>query len=66
VDNVPRDSLKAAAEETCHLIEQNGGIAVPSATNVTNEEQVTAAADRCIELFGRIDVLHNNLGVFDV
>ncbi len=59
------DVNKAAAEETCHLIDQNGGIAEPSATDVTKEEQVASAVDRCIELFGRIDVLHNNVGVFD-
>jgi NAD(P)-dependent dehydrogenase (short-subunit alcohol dehydrogenase family) len=59
------DLNKAAAEETCHLIEQKGGVAEPLATDVTKEEQIMAAVDRCIALFGRIDVLHNNVGIFD-
>jgi len=59
------DLNMAAAEETCQLIAQQGGVAEPMTTNVTNEEQVKTAVNRCIELFGRIDVLHNNVGIFD-
>jgi NAD(P)-dependent dehydrogenase (short-subunit alcohol dehydrogenase family) len=35
------------------------------ATDVANEEQVMAAVDRCIEIFGWTDVRHNNVGIFD-
>jgi NAD(P)-dependent dehydrogenase (short-subunit alcohol dehydrogenase family) len=59
------DLNMAAAEETCRLIEKEGGIAEPLATDVTDEEQVAAAVDRCIQVFGGIDVLHNNVGIFD-
>ena len=56
---------KAAAEETCHLITESGGVAEPMAADVTRAVEVETAVDRCIELFGCIDVLHNNVGIFD-
>lgn len=60
------DRNKKAAEETCHLIHEKGGTAEPIETDVTDEKQVEIAVEHCINLFGRIDVLHNNVGIFDV
>ena len=51
-----------AAEETCRIIAEEGGIAKAHATDVTSNDQVKAMADACMAAFGRIDILHNNVG----
>lgn len=56
------DISRAAAEETCALIEGERGrsmILVADATDATDVKRVVGAA---MERFGRIDVLHNNVG----
>ena len=52
-----------AAEETCEIIRQEGGTCVALQANVTRSDEVSAMADACIREFGRIDILHNNVGV---
>ena len=59
------DLDRKAAEETCRLIREAGGIAEPYVVNVTDKEQVAKAVDYCMAYFGRIDILHNNVGIFD-
>jgi len=51
-----------AAEETVGLIKAAGGEAVALAGDVTREEDVARIVDDTITQFGRIDVLHNNVG----
>jgi NAD(P)-dependent dehydrogenase (short-subunit alcohol dehydrogenase family) len=52
-----------AAEETCAIIKGEGGEAAPFQADVSKAGQVRAMVDACIQRFGRIDVLHNNVGI---
>src|ERR1700745_4361479 len=52
-----------AAQETVDIIEREGGTATAVAVDVAESETVAAMVRRCIELHGRIDVLHNNVGI---
>lgn len=54
-----------SAEETRAMIEQEGGQAMAFAADVTEEAACQACAAACLEATGRIDVLHNNVGVMD-
>jgi NAD(P)-dependent dehydrogenase (short-subunit alcohol dehydrogenase family) len=51
-----------AAEETAGIIAGEGGTAIALVCDVTNSAQVKAAVDRTVATFGRIDILHNNVG----
>ena len=55
-----------AALETKRIIEQEGGICEAVAGNVSLADNVAAMVDACIAAFGRIDVLHNNVGIVEV
>lgn len=57
------DLNKAAAEETVAIIRDEGGTAEAFAGNVTSEDSVKAMVAACIDAFGRVDVLHNNVGI---
>ncbi|MFC6705067.1 SDR family oxidoreductase [Flexivirga alba] len=50
-----------ALEETAALIDPDSCMALP--TDVTEEPAVVTLFDRCVERFGRVDVLFNNAGV---
>jgi NAD(P)-dependent dehydrogenase (short-subunit alcohol dehydrogenase family) len=52
-----------AAEETVALIRAEGGDAVAFRADVTDEGAIRAATDACTGRWGRIDVLHNNVGI---
>jgi NAD(P)-dependent dehydrogenase (short-subunit alcohol dehydrogenase family) len=52
-----------AAVETKRIIEREGGICEAVAGNVSLAEDVAAMFGACIAVFGRIDVLHNNVGI---
>jgi NAD(P)-dependent dehydrogenase (short-subunit alcohol dehydrogenase family) len=56
------DIDQAAAGETCQAITAEGGTALALAADVTDGAAVAAAVARTVEAFGRIDVLHNNVG----
>ena len=58
---VDRDG--ASAEETVRLIKNEGGEAAAFAADVVEEAQVKAAIDDCMARWGRIDILHNNVGI---
>lgn len=45
------------------LIEGEGGEAEAFRADVTVAEQVVGMVERCVARFGRIDILHNNVGV---
>ena len=56
------DRLIASAEETAAMATQ-GGECVPFAADVTKEETLAAAMEVARARWGRIDILHNNVGV---
>ena len=60
------DVVEAAAQETAHVIRSEGGDAVAWRCDVTSEGDVRAAVAACVEQFGRIDVLDNNVGIVEV
>ena len=57
------DLSAEAAEETAAIIRAEGHDAVAIAADVTQLTSVEAAAAQAAEAFGRIDILHNNVGV---
>jgi NAD(P)-dependent dehydrogenase (short-subunit alcohol dehydrogenase family) len=57
------DVNEAAAEETCSLIVQEGGNCMALTADVTNSESVKRAVNATMQQYGRIDILHNNVGV---
>jgi NAD(P)-dependent dehydrogenase (short-subunit alcohol dehydrogenase family) len=57
------DRLMAAAEETASMVVQAGGECAPFAADVTKEETLAAAVGAARARWGRIDILHNNVGV---
>ncbi|NKC04926.1 SDR family NAD(P)-dependent oxidoreductase [Brucella haematophila] len=52
-----------AAEETAAIIRDEGGQAIAIAGNAAVSADVAAAVQACLKAFGRIDVLHNNVGI---
>jgi NAD(P)-dependent dehydrogenase (short-subunit alcohol dehydrogenase family) len=57
------DRNLASAEETVALIAKEGGQAQAVALDVTDDAQCAAAVRGCVERFGRLDVLVNNVGI---
>jgi len=57
------DRDPASAEETVRLIGAEGGEAAAWEADVTDEASVEAAISDCVARWGRVDVLHNNVGV---
>jgi NAD(P)-dependent dehydrogenase (short-subunit alcohol dehydrogenase family) len=53
----------ASAQETCRLIEQAGGVAQASVTDVSSYSSCKAMAGTAMDNWGRIDVLVANAGV---
>ena len=56
------DHRLAAAEETRDIVEGEGGTAIAHEADVTDEAGIAAMVEACIDAFGRIDILHNNVG----
>src|SRR5215471_13963727 len=54
-----------AALETKGIIESEGGICEAVSANVSRADDVAAMISACIAAFGRIDVLHNNVGIVE-
>jgi len=53
----------ASAEETAGMVRKEGGVCVPFAADVTKEATLAAVMAAAREQWGRIDILHNNVGV---
>lgn len=60
------DINPTAAEETRDLIEGEGGVARAFVGDVSRQNEVAEMVQACIESFGRIDILHNNVGIVEV
>ena len=57
------DRHLALAEETAAIIRDEGGEAVAIEADVTDEAAVAAAIEAGVACWGRIDILHNNVGI---
>lgn len=57
---VDRDPV--SAQETADMIRREGGEAWAHAADVTREADVAALVASALERFGRVDILHNNVG----
>lgn len=58
---VDRDA--ASAEETLALCRERGGEGSVFAADITREADCAALVAACVERYGRVDVLHNNVGI---
>jgi len=63
VINYPIDKELESAEKTERVIKENSGNAICLKADVRNAIQVDEMVSKCIEKFGKIDVLVNNAGV---
>jgi NAD(P)-dependent dehydrogenase (short-subunit alcohol dehydrogenase family) len=52
-----------SAEETAAAVAKAGGTCVAFAADVTKEATLKAAVDEAVKLWGRVDILHNNVGL---
>jgi NAD(P)-dependent dehydrogenase (short-subunit alcohol dehydrogenase family) len=57
------DRYLESAEETAALARAEGGEAQAVAAEVTDEAAVRAAIQACVARYGRLDILHNNVGI---
>jgi NAD(P)-dependent dehydrogenase (short-subunit alcohol dehydrogenase family) len=57
------DSNLESAKETAAIIAEDGGECVAFEADVTREATLKAAVDEAVRRWGRIDILHNNVGV---
>lgn len=57
------DIARVAAEETAGIIAGEGGTAIAVQADVTSLESVEACVSTVIAAFGKVDILHNNVGV---
>jgi len=57
------DINREAAEETKRRIESEGGICSVFEGDVSRANDCRAMAEHCLKIHGRIDILHNNVGI---
>jgi NAD(P)-dependent dehydrogenase (short-subunit alcohol dehydrogenase family) len=57
------DRNPESAKETAAIIVEDGGECVAVEADVTKEATLKAAVDEAVRRWGRIDILHNNVGV---
>ncbi|SEG53460.1 SDR family NAD(P)-dependent oxidoreductase [Bosea lathyri] len=57
------DLNQAAADETAAIIASEGGTAIALAADVTKQPSIDACVAATVARLGRIDILHNNVGV---
>ncbi len=53
----------AAAEETAEIIRSEGGTSIALAADATDPEAVRRVIEAALHAYGRIDILHNNVGI---
>ena len=54
-----------SAEDTCQMIAKEGGEAIAFQADATKSDDCQKVANVCVQRFGRIDILHNNVGIGD-
>ncbi len=52
-----------AAEETKDLIDQEGGDCITFKADVSQSNDCKSIIEKCIQTYGRVDILHNNVGI---
>lgn len=52
-----------AAEETRRLIQDEGGECIAFKADVSRAADCQDMIERCVQTFGRVDILHNNVGI---
>ena len=57
------DRDPASAAETAEFVAAEGGESAIFEADVTSEAQVAASVQECARLWGRLDILHNNVGI---
>jgi NAD(P)-dependent dehydrogenase (short-subunit alcohol dehydrogenase family) len=57
------DRRLASAQETQSLIDKEGGASFPFEADITKSDDCRRMADKCVEAYGTIDILHNNVGI---
>jgi NAD(P)-dependent dehydrogenase (short-subunit alcohol dehydrogenase family) len=57
------DINPAAAEETKSIIDQEGGACRVMKVDVSKSDEVKSMINQCMKIYGRIDILHNNVGI---
>jgi NAD(P)-dependent dehydrogenase (short-subunit alcohol dehydrogenase family) len=57
------DKNLVAAEVTKGIIDREDGKCMVYRADVSQSDDVKAMVNRCIETYGRIDILHNNVGI---
>lgn len=57
------DRVAASAEETRDMILREGGQATVFTADATRENECRAMVQACLDAYGQIDVLHNNVGI---
>jgi NAD(P)-dependent dehydrogenase (short-subunit alcohol dehydrogenase family) len=60
------DRNLAAAEETVKIIAGEGGKATAFSADVSRAADIEAMVAACLKAYGRIDVLHNNVGIAEM
>jgi len=60
------DVRESAAQETADIVIKEGGEAIAFGGDVTDEVQIQRIVAETLARFGRIDVLHNNVGITDI
>lgn len=57
------DRDEKSLEETCAMIAEAGGTAHPLVADITDTADCGTITRTALEVFGRIDILHNNIGI---
>ncbi|MGE4369653.1 MAG: SDR family NAD(P)-dependent oxidoreductase [Burkholderiaceae bacterium] len=60
---VVADIVPELAQATAAEIRREGGESLPFAADVSKADDCSAMIDACIKHYGRLDVLHNNVGI---
>src|SRR5215216_4631141 len=60
------DCNAAAAQETVDIITSEGGKAAAFTADASRAAEVEAMVAACLKIFGRIDVLDNNVGIAEM
>jgi NAD(P)-dependent dehydrogenase (short-subunit alcohol dehydrogenase family) len=60
------DFRSEAAEETQAIIAAEGGACAVFAGDVAQSDDVEAMVGACVAAYGRVDILHNNVGIVEV